>query len=316
MTNEIFIKQPYAVTLAKHKLNVHEMRIMFRVLEALQPDVKYGVGKGVIGKTLFGNKIVRLKTKNLLPHGSNNYASIRLALQTLKSKSFTLKGEDKDGKYERYTGLILAGRYQSSNEFVEVEIDRYLLPNFLALAKNYSKYLLEVVFNSSSPNVMKLYQYISHWKDKPVIKIMIVWLRDWLSLDNKYPKSKDIRRYILEPTIKELEAKADIYFKIKEPIKEGRKITGWTVQIFKKSITENELKIATTQEQNIKMFLEDHFKFRKSDLAKYQDILSKPELHRHIWATLQRIAKQTEKTTIKNIRTYTIKALEQEVSHL
>jgi len=67
---------------------------------------------------------------------------------------------------------------------VKVELDRSLVPSYLALAKNYSQYVLDVAFNSSSPYVMKLYQFVSHWKDKRKITVQL----------------EDLRTCILEPT--------------------------------------------------------------------------------------------------------------------
>jgi len=315
-TENIALKQPYAITLARHRLNVHEMRIMFRIVEALQPNTQYGQRrKDIINSTLFGNKIIRVPTKSLLPKGNKHYEFVRRAIKALRRKDITINKEDhKKGKSEVYTGLIVRGEYYHNNEFVEIEIDRDLLPCFLALAKNYSQYLLEVAFNSSSPNVMKLYQYISHWKDKPQIEVMIEDLREWLQLGDKYPSPRNFRVYILEPAIKELEAKSDIYFKINSPIKQGRRIIGWKLRIFRKALTDKEKNQATAFEQNIRMFLTNHFKLRDKDIEQFSKFIEKPELHRHIWDAMHRVAKRIDSRLqpIKNRRAYMLATLKNE----
>ena len=308
----MILRQPYAVTLAKHRLNVYEMRIMYRVIEALQPDIKYNKNAQEIGNTIFGNKLIRLRTKSLLPHGSNNYSRVKKALSTLTSRRLAVQGEDpKDGKYELYTGLILKGKYFYNNEVVELELDKDLLPSFLALAKNYSKYLLEVAFNASSPNVMKIYQYISHhyWNKNFVIDMECDEIKEWLQLGSKYDRSKDLRKCVIEPAIKELKEKADVYFEIKEPIKLGRQITGWRIRIFKKATNEEEIKKATQFEQNIRHYLAEYFKLKPIDMATLEKYIRSPEWQPHIWDAMHRVAKQVDKRTVKNKRSYMLKTL-------
>jgi len=314
------IRQPYGLTLAKHRLNTHEMRVMFRIIQALQPDLVYGGHRDEVGQTIFGNKIVHIKTRDLLPDGSRNHLLVKRALESIKNKNITIRGEDaKKGAYTLYTSYILKGKYYDNNEFVEIEIDKEILPCFLSLAKNYSKYLLEVVFNSSSPNVMKLYQFISHWKDKSTIQVDADTLRDWLQLGGKYSHSKDLRTCVLEPASKELKEKADVYFEIKEPTKLGRRIIGWTLQIFKKAITEKEIARAKTISHNIRKHLIEQFKFKDEDFSGLNSYLAKPALQPHIWDAVVRVAKRITNPNfvpVKNKRKYMLKALQEELKTL
>jgi len=314
------LRQPYAVTLAKHRLNTHEMRIMFRIIEGLQPEMGYNRGRAEVGETLFGNKILRIQTKSLLPEGSQNYSSVKRAIATLRERTITIQGQDpKDGKYTAYTGYIVKGKYHHNNEVVVLEIDKEILPCFLALAKNYSKYLLEVAFNSSSSNIMKLYQFISHWKDKKEIEVTVDTLREWLQLEEKYKRSNDIKKMILNPASKELKKKADVYFEIKEPIKQGRKVTGWRFRIFRKATTEKEVKHSQNLLSTIKIHLEDQFKFKSNDFEKLAPLFENYELLRHLWDTILRVEKRIVaegKEPVKKKKEYMLKALLEELKNL
>ena len=316
MNKDIILRQPYAVTLAQHRLDVHEMRVIFRVIEALQPDVKYKKSVEEVGKTLFGNKVLRLRTKDLLPGGSKNYGRVRRALKSLRKKDITIEGKNEKGEtYVCYTGLILKSNYYQNNEFVEIELCKELLPSFLALAKNYSKYLLEVAFNASSPNVMKLYQFVSthYWRGDLQKDVYMEDLRDWLLLGEKYPDSKNFRVRILEPAIKELKEKADVYFELKEPIKPGRKIIGWKIRIFKKGTTQDELKKSQQTERNIRHYLKEMFRFKEKDFAPFEKYIKSPEWQPHFWNAMHRVAKKLETKQVDNRRAYMIKTLENEI---
>ena len=313
---QIVLRQPYAVTLARHRLNVHEMRIIFRVIEALQPEVKYNQNIKEIGQTLFGNKIIRLQTKYLLPEGQKNYGRVKSALESLTQRRLKVQGEDKkDGKYELYTGLILKAKYFHNNEFVELELDKDLLPSFLALAKNYSKYLLEVAFNASSPNVMKFYQFTSHHyhNKKLYVEMDIEDLRDWLQLENKYSKPKDLRKGVIEPSMKELKEKADVYFTLKEPIKVGRRITGWKIKIFKKATSPSEIESSRKLEAEIRKYLSTCCKLNMKDMVALEQYITSPEWQPHIWEAMHRVDKHFLDGTVKNKRAYTLKTLINEI---
>ncbi len=315
-TPNTIVRQPYAVTMAKHRLNTHEMRIMFRIIEALQSDMIYGKGRACINNTLFGSKIVRLRTKNLLPTGSKNYGCVRRALKSLTQKSITIEGKDENGEYEVNTNLVMLSTYHYNNEFVELELSKYLLSSYLALAKNYSKYLLEIAFNSSSPNIMKLYQFISHWRDKNKIQVTLEELRNFLQLENKYEKSRDVREYILESASKELKKRADIWFEIVEPIKQGRRITGWIFKIYRKSQTAEDKRLAVVHEENLKNYLITLFKLKSHHIDQLRPMLAKSELHGHIYDKLKDIAQSAQKTQIKNLQAYVITALKNEFSEV
>jgi len=79
---------------------------------------------------------------------------------------------------------------------------------------------------------------ISHWRDKKqgfVRNFEIDTLRKTLEInENKYVRPSGFLKRVLLPAQKELEEKADVWFKVKEPVKEGKRVKGWKIQIFKK----------------------------------------------------------------------------------
>ena len=103
----------------------------------------YGKTLLEVQKTLFGAKIIRIPTQSLLPKGSRNYGAVRRALRSLEEKSMLIRGKDKHGNYEATARLIMKSKYYLNNEMVEIQIDRDILPDYLALA-SYSRYIEEV----------------------------------------------------------------------------------------------------------------------------------------------------------------------------
>ena len=86
------IKQAYATTMAKHRLDVHQMRIMLRILEALQPQMKFSANVADIDIEK-ENRIFVFKAKDLLPAGSKHHDQLRKALKGLTNKESLLEGK-------------------------------------------------------------------------------------------------------------------------------------------------------------------------------------------------------------------------------
>ena len=300
------VRQPYAITVAKHSFNVHEMRIMTRITEALQGDMMYGKTRSEVQQTLFGDKIVRVPTKLFLRNkDSNNYSAVRRALRSLETKTMTITSKDKYGEYETTARLIMKSKYYLNNEMVEIQLDRDILPDYLALA-SYSRYLVEVSTESSSSYIMRLYQFVSHWKDKTKKTVTIEELRDILEIGEKYARPKDLRKHILEPCIKDLKQRADVWFEIESAIKSGRSIVGYVFNIYHR---QDNMHHASAHEQNLRNMLRVNFGFKEQHLSQVQHILARGELHSHIYGKLEDIYAQISGGTVKHVKAYVIKAL-------
>jgi hypothetical protein len=100
----------------KHGLNIHEMRIMLRLIEALQPLTKdYSLAQ----KTTLEDIVLYLLVKDLVPVGSTdyNYDLMTSSFKSLEQKKVAVYGRDLEGEYLTHAGLIM----QSSFYFHNIE---------------------------------------------------------------------------------------------------------------------------------------------------------------------------------------------------
>lgn len=283
------IKQPYALTTSKHKLNVHEMRVIMRIVEKLQ-----GLMANNIQKDLFGSLELDLETKTLLPEGSKNYPSVKAALKGLHGKTMDIRAEDEHGKYETTVGYLLQYKYYDNNSMIKITLPKELLSEYLELARGYTRYSLDVAFNSDSSYTMKIYQYISHWKDKSAITVDLVSFREMLGLEEKYSLVGHFKSRVLDPVCKELKEKGDIWFEYQD-IKRGRKTTGFVFKIFSRSASEEDERMASAQEQNIVNMLRQHFDISEKDLKSIKPIIGKPYLQAKIIDKLVDVSEEIQK---------------------
>ena len=180
---------------------------------------------------------VYLKKRDLVIEGSKNYKVAKSAVQSLLKKLIEFpKFSDKETQV--FTGIIQEAEINKRDSTVKLKVSKELLPALVFISNGYTKYSLESAFNCSSSYTMRLYEYIKQWhdiwKDSLVFTLKVQDLRDFLCLGKKYPTSNDVRNHIILKAAEELAEKADIWFDIKEPVKEGKKVVGWKINIYKK----------------------------------------------------------------------------------
>ncbi|MEM7175835.1 MAG: replication initiation protein [Chlamydiota bacterium] len=238
------IKQPYHITCSRNDYNIHEQRVLIRILEKLQKEMVLKKTPLDLFDDLKSGVTLSFKVKDFMLRNSKNYFSVRNSLDSLMSKDIGMRGSEKNkGCYFIKSKLISEYKYYLNNEFVEVTITKSVLAYLLSLSP-YTRYCIDVAFNTQSPYTSRIYQYISHWRDKYNGFIMVLkvdTVKELLSLGSKYKRANSIRQVILLPAMKELKEKADIWFSIKEPIKEGRKVVGWKLQLYKRKETSSEI---------------------------------------------------------------------------
>jgi plasmid replication initiation protein len=221
----------------KHGLTIHEMRIMLRLIEALQTFTKdYSLAQ----KTTLEDIVLYLPVNSLVPVVDTDYSYdlMRSSFKSLEQKKVAVYGMDSEGEYVTHAGLIMQSSFYFHNRVVKVQLSRDLLPDLLALSRDCAKYLdLKVAFNSSSLYVMKLYLLVSHLRSKTNETVSLDVLRDWLDLEAKYEHPSDIKRWVLEPVSKELQELADVWFEVDSTVKSGKLVTGYVFKICERGAT-------------------------------------------------------------------------------
>lgn len=212
--------QSYLITSARYDFNVYEKRILYRVVELIQAELKgQPIGKGImVEPQLYGDKTVTMPISNFLRDGEDkHHARIKKAFARLNS---VMREVDTPEVWAIYR-VIEKPELNKNSEFIRFEINKYLYRDLLNFAKGYSKYELQVAFNFRSQYTMRFYELISRC-GHPSIVYSIRRLREMFMLENRYKETKDFIKNVVDSAQKELkESKAPYYFTY-EKLKEGR----------------------------------------------------------------------------------------------
>lgn len=259
------IIQSYLMTSAKYVFSIYEKRIMYKIIEMAQADMK---GKKLnssysINKTLFDDRIIKMRTSDFLKNNEdNNYTEVKKALTSLRNKTIEY---ETDSEW-KLIGIIEKPKVNKYKSFVEFEIQPEIWNAILNFRKGYSKYELEVAMSFNSVFSMRFYELFSN-NMKP-LTFSVKELKERFGIAEKYknrPANFIIK--VVDVAKKELDIKSEVSFNYKA-IKEGRKITKiqFTPIYIKANICPDK------KEQDLQKRVSLHFDFDKKFLSYLKEI--------------------------------------------
>ena len=215
--------QSYLITSARYDFSVYEKRILYRIVELVQSELKgNSLGKGVqLQPTLYNDKRISMPFAFFLLDGEDkNHNRIHRAFKRLRQK-----GIDKTTQKGTIVGYPLIQYYEIPpyGDNITFQIAEALYKDLLDFAKGYSQYEIQVAFGFRSQYTMRLYELTC--KNKRDITYSIESLREMFCLENKYKQTRDFLKYVINPAQRELEASKSVYYFIYEEVKTGKAIT-------------------------------------------------------------------------------------------
>jgi len=220
--------QSYILTTAKYDFDVYEKRILYRLIELAQQDLK---GKKLdsnyqINKTLFDDRLVKIPISAFLKDDADkNYSRIKRALEKLRSK--TLEYEDE--KTWQLIGIIEKPKIDKYDSFVEFEVPAMVWRAILSFARGFRKYELKTAMEFDSVYAMRFYELFSG--QKAPITYNIDNLKVIFKIEDKYKQLHDFMRYVVIAAKEELDKKSPYSFEYSF-VKTGRKVTAITFHPF------------------------------------------------------------------------------------
>ena len=232
---------------ARYKLSVAEQRLVLLLASEITPDDEdfksYQIRVADFAK-MFG-----LENCNAM------YKEVQKAAKELVGKRLDLS---KNGK-EIYTTWLSYVEYVDGSGVVNLEFHASLKPYFLQLKSHYTQYHLNHVMDFKSQYSMRLYELLKmdafkankHGQFEKTFEISE--LRLILGIDKKdYALFADVRRFVIQPAIREISDKTDLIINDVKYGKTGRKITNITFVVGIRSEQDTKLRQANLRIEDIK----------------------------------------------------------------
>ena len=221
-SNELAI-QSYIFTTAKYDFNAYEKRIMYRLVELAQDELK-GImirdNKHKIEPTLFGREITMPVADILRNEKDQNYTIAKKAFRSLAQKGV----EYEDDKFWQYTAIISNPKIDKIKGSVVFTVLDDIWRCLLDFTKGYRKYELITAMQFKSVYSMRMYELMSGQK-RP-LEFTFEDLKQRFGVKDKYKLVGHFKTRVLDIAKKELDESSPYSFNYIE-IKEGRKVVAF-----------------------------------------------------------------------------------------
>ena len=188
------------------------------------------------------------------------YNQIKTALRGLRSKEFFYEDINPDTGKMRFltTSYISTAAYEEGAGFAMVEISEAFRPYLLELKKNFTQYGLGNVLMLNSVNSIRTFELLKQYETIGHRDFKIKEFKKFLSIEDKYALTADLRRFVLEPATKEINENTDIRVAFEIKGRGERARICWTIQ--KKDVK--------TTDKN-QMSIDDYIDIDKEEDSKY-----------------------------------------------
>ncbi|MEM7552299.1 MAG: replication initiation protein [Bacteroidota bacterium] len=207
------VQQPYVIT-EKFDFNIHEARILIRVLQQIKKHQFIQMGTQI---DMDNNVVMRFRPKDLTV--GNDLKLVYNALGTIRKKEIVVKGTTTDEGQEvetrTITGIINEATYSTNNSFVDIKINADWYTILVDLSKGYTPYLGNVGFQTGNKHHLVIYQYICQWHDEGVIDgktLTEAQVRKDFKIFDLYKDFRKVIDRVIEPCKQELDEFADRSF--------------------------------------------------------------------------------------------------------
>jgi len=218
------IIQSYLLTTARYDFNIHEKRILVKLVEMCQSNINgQELNKDFkINPTLFGDYIITMPTSAFLKDDDDdNHTRVKDALRRLRNKTI----EYEDEKMWKLIGIIEKPKFDKQG-FVTFELQPEIHQAILSFAKGWRKFELNIAMAFNSVYAMRFYELFSG--QTTPLTYSIENLKIMFKIEDRYKDNQaNFIRRVIDPAKKELDEKAPYSFNYK-CVKTGPKITALT----------------------------------------------------------------------------------------
>ena len=221
-SNELAI-QSYIFTTAKYDFNAYEKRIMYRLVEFAQDEIKGIMIRDNMRKitpTLFGREIMMPVADILRDEKDQHYTIAKKAFRSLAQKGV----EYEDDKIWQYTAIIANPKIDKIKGYVIFTVLDDIWKCLLDFTKGYRKYELITAMQFKSVYSMRMYELMSGQK-RP-LEFTFEDLKQRFGVKDKYKLVGHFKTRVLDIAKKELDECSPYSFNYIE-IKEGRKVVAF-----------------------------------------------------------------------------------------
>ena len=206
---------------ASYRLSVAEQRVILSAITQVRRDQPK-----VTDEVLYSVTAAQL-AQDCGTDPKTAYRDLQAAAERLQTRRVTLHLEP-DGvtirsKRRRVTCWVQTVDYIDQEGRIELRFGKDILPYLTGLQREFTRYALSDVAKMTSSHGIRLYELLVQWPDGHR-EVAVDDLRRWLQLEDRYPLMTDLRRWLIEPAVQQINEHSPLSLTWSQR-KTGRKVT-------------------------------------------------------------------------------------------
>ena len=161
-----------------------------------------------------------------LKHTSTAYEGLESAANQLSKRQIIINDPDPDKPKtkRRVINWISSIDYQPGEGKVIIQFTQAMIPYLLNLSSNFTQYKLKNVMQFKSTYSIRIYEMLMQWASTGKREVEVEWLKKQLQVENCYPLIADLKKWVINSSVLEINKHSDIWVKYTQR-KAGRTIT-------------------------------------------------------------------------------------------
>lgn len=154
-------------------------------------------------------KIHTFQARDLLRElglGEGNYDDLRRAVRGLVVAPLTIKKPTST----MYATPFSVAEYDDDNSHIKLSIDPQMKPYYLQLKNKFTAYEAQYYYVLSSSYAQRFYELLKQYESIGERKMELTEIREMFMLGNKYKTYNNLKRRVIEPAMKQINAGTDI----------------------------------------------------------------------------------------------------------
>lgn len=215
---------------ASYRLSIAEQRIVLFCITQIRRDQPMMTG---MMYRVHASQIAEMA--GLEP--TDAYRDLVEAADRLFKREITLYKEP-DGsdrpQTKRRTRWVQTVDYVQGSGYIELCFGEHILPYLSGISENFTRYALGDVMKMTSPYAIRLYELLIQRVSIGFREMSLEDMRTWLDTGDAYPLSADFRRWVLDPSLKQINELSPLTVTC-EAKRTGRRITHFMFKLKLKS---------------------------------------------------------------------------------
>ncbi|MEG9482740.1 replication initiation protein [Mannheimia sp. HC-2023] len=210
MANDLVVVKANSLIEASYKLSIDEARILALTIGTMDPTLNQKVFEFTVAD--FVREFPEISIENA-------YKQIQTAVNRIYDRSVTTEDEKRETKFR----WVSSRTYFKKEGRFRIAMTDEVMPYLTQLKGQFTQYQLKNIASFTRVHSIRIYELITQYRGFGERSVSVDELKKWLQVEDKYPRFNNLKQWVLEPSIAEINEKSDLLVSV-EFIKNGRSV--------------------------------------------------------------------------------------------